>query len=216
MLRSKTNQTQLKNCAERGQYEISASSAERFDAAVGVTIPSKNGSQCDPQRGDVGNRIEVGSAYGVAHPKAFLTGSLKAGIVTLALCTKRVDTLKTEAVPVNGKPVIVRNGLVFGAATVFSAVVPVFVAARAFTGFGVSEGTAVFLSQATFASRLSVLSHGKTGITDRIAGSEGYCFPGIAFVQRDDRFAVVDVPNRVVNVLCVIPLIANESTVLNG
>ena len=102
-----------------------------------MTLPGKDGSQRDPQRGDVGNRIEVGSAYGVAHPKAILTGSLKAGIVTLALCTKRVDTLKAETVPVNGKPVIVRNGLVFRAAPVFPAVVPVFVAARAFTGFGV-------------------------------------------------------------------------------
>ena len=121
-----------------------------------MTIPGKNGSERDPQRGDEGNRIEVGSAYGVAHPKAFLTGSLKAGIVTLALCTKRVDAPKTEAVPVNGKPVIDRNGLVFRATPVFPAVVPVFVVARAYTGFGVSEGTAVFLTQAAFTSRLSV------------------------------------------------------------
>ena len=181
-----------------------------------MTLPGKDGSQRDRQRGDVGNRIEVGSAYGVAHPKTFLTGSLKAGIVTLALCTKCIDTTKTETVPVNGKPVIVRNGLVFRATPVLFAVVPVFVVARAFTGFGISEGTAVFLSQATFASRFTVFLHGEAGFTDRIAGSEGYCFPGIAFVQRNYRFSVVDVPDRVVNVFCVIPLIADESTFLYG
>jgi len=140
----------------------------------------------------------------------FLTSSFETGIVTLAFCPKRVDTLKVEAVPVNGKPVIVRNGFVFGAPPVFLAIVPVLVAARTFAGFRVSEWAAVFLTQAAFASRLSVLSHGKAGFTDRIAGSKVHCFPGVAFVQRDGRFAVVDVPNRVVNVLGVIPFVADE------
>ena len=183
---------------------------------VRVTIPGKNGSQRNRQRGNMRNRIEIVSAIAVTDPKTFLTSSFETGIVTLAFCPKRVDTLKVEAVPVNGKPVIVRNGFVFGAPPVFLAIVPVLVAARTFAGFRVSEWAAVFLTQAAFASRLSVLSHGKAGFTDRIAGSKVHCFPGVAFVQRDDRFAVVDVPNRVVNVLGVIPFVADEGAFLYG
>ena len=143
--------------------------------------------------------------------RALLFGIFEAGIVTLTFCAKRVDVLKTETVPVNRKPVIVRNGLVFGATPVFPAVVPIFVDARAFTGFGVSEGAAVFLLQAAFTSRLSVFKHSETGITDRIAGSKGRCMLGVSLVQRDDRIAVVGISDRVVNVLCVIPLVADES-----
>ena len=181
-----------------------------------MTVPGKNGSQGNCKRGDVRNRIEIGGADAVADPKALLPGGFEAGIVTLALCMKRIDAFETEAVPVNRKPVIIRDSLVFGAAPVFLAVVPVFVAARAFAGVGVSEVAAVFLPQTAFASRFTVLLHGKAGVTDRIAGSKSRCFSGVAFVQRNDRLAVVGVPDRVVNMLCVIPLVADEGAFLYG
>ena len=106
----------------------------------------QNGGQRNRQGGDVGQCVEVCRAGAVAHPQPFLSRRLKAGIVTLALCTQGVCSLETEAAAVNGKPVICWNGLILGAAPVFLAVVPVFVAARANTGLGLAEGAAEFLA----------------------------------------------------------------------
>ena len=90
----------------------------------------QNGGQRNRQGGDVGQCIEVCRACAVAHPQPFLTCGFEAGIVTLTLCTQGIDTLKTQAFPVNGKPVIVWNGLVFRAAPVFLPVIPVFVVTK--------------------------------------------------------------------------------------
>ena len=87
----------------------------------------QNGGQRNSQGRDVGQRIEVCRAVSATHPQPFLTCGFETGIVTLTLCTQGIDTLKTQAFPVNGKPVIVWNGLVFRAAQVFLAVVPVLV-----------------------------------------------------------------------------------------
>ena len=93
----------------------------------------------------MGQCVEVCRACAVTHPQPFLSRRLKAGIVTLTLCTQGVCSLETEAAAVNGKSVIIWNGLIFRAASVFLAVVPVFVAARANTGLGLAEGAAEFL-----------------------------------------------------------------------
>lgn len=61
-------------------------------------------------------------------------------IVTLTFCTQSIDTLKTQAFPVNGKSVVCWNGLILGTATVLLAVIPVIVIAGANTGFGLAEG----------------------------------------------------------------------------
>ena len=66
----------------------------------------QNGGQRNRQGGDVGQCVEVCRAGAVAHPQPFLSRRLKAGIVTLALCTQGVCSLETEAAAVNGKPVI--------------------------------------------------------------------------------------------------------------
>ena len=116
----------------------------------------------------MGQCIEVRRACAIAHPQAFLTCGFEAGIVTLTLCTQGVCPLETEAAAVNGKPVIVWNGLVFRAAPVFLAVVPVFVVTRANTGLGLTEGAAVFLAGTPIVGCLSVLVHGQTGRADRI------------------------------------------------
>ena len=85
-------------------------------------------------------RVEVRRACAAAHPQPFLTCGFEAGIVALALCTQGVSPFKIETAAVNGKSVIVWNGLVFRAAPVFLAVIPVFVVARANTGLGLTEG----------------------------------------------------------------------------
>ena len=90
-------------------------------------------------------RVEVRRACAIAHPQPFLTCGFEAGIVTLTLRPQGVSPFKIETAAVNGKSVIVWNGLVFRAAPVFLAVVPILVAARANTSLRLAERTAVFL-----------------------------------------------------------------------
>lgn len=87
-------------------------------------------------------------------------------IVTLTFCTQSIDTLKTQASPVNGKSVVCWNGLILGTATVLLAVIPVIVIAGANTGFGLAEGAAVFLRNPPSAiGGLAILSYGETSFT---------------------------------------------------
>ena len=128
----------------------------------------QNGGQRNRQGGDVGQCVEVCRAGAVAHPQPFLSRRLKAGIVTLTLCTQGVCSLETEAAAVNGKPVVCWNGLILGAAPVFLAVVPVFVAARANTGLGLAEGTAEFLPYSPSAiGGLAIFVHGEACLPRR-------------------------------------------------
>ena len=115
-------------------------------------------------------RIEVCRAVSATHPQPFLTCGFEAGIVALALRPQGIDTFKTQAFPVNGKSVVIGNGLVFCAAPVLLAVIPILVAARANTGLGLAEGAAVFLPGTPIVGRLAVLVHGKPSLADRITG----------------------------------------------
>lgn len=118
----------------------------------------------------MGQRIEVRRACAVTHPQPFLTCGFEAGIVSFALCPQGVSPFKIETAAVNGKSVIVWNGLVFRAASVLLAVVPILVAARANTSLGLAERTAVFLPGTPIVGRFAVLVHGKPGRADRITG----------------------------------------------
>lgn len=115
-------------------------------------------------------RVEVRRACAAAHPQSFLTCGFEAGIVTLTLCTQGVCPLETEAAAVNGKSVIVWNGLIFRAAPFFLAVVPVFVVTRANTGLGLAERAAEFLPGTMIVGGLAILVHSQPGLTDRITG----------------------------------------------
>ena len=130
----------------------------------------QNGGQRNSQGRDMSQRIEVCRAGSIAHPQPFLTCGFEARIVTLALCTQGVCSLETEAATVNGKSVIVWNGLIFRAAPVFLPIVPVFVAARANTSLRLAEGAAVFLAGTPIVGRFAVLVHGEPGLADRITG----------------------------------------------
>ena len=114
-------------------------------------------------------RIEVCRAVSATHPQPFLTCGFEAGIVALALCTQGVSPFKIETAAVNGKSVVIGNGLVFRAAPVFLAVVPVLVVAGTFAGFGLTERAAVFLPGTIIVGGLAILVHGEPGRADRIA-----------------------------------------------
>ena len=130
----------------------------------------QNGGQRNRQGGDVGQCIEVCRACAVAHPQPFLTRGFEAGIVTLTLRTQGVSPLETEAAAVNGKSVIIGNGLVFRAAPVFLSVVPMLVAAGTRARFGLTEGAAVFLAGTPIVGGFAVLVHSQPGRADRITG----------------------------------------------
>lgn len=129
----------------------------------------QNSGQRNRQGGDVGQRVEVRRACAAAHPQPFLTCGFEAGIVALALCTQGVSPFKIETAAVNGKSVVIGNGLVFRAAPVFLAVVPVLVVAGTFAGFGLTERAAVFLPGTIIVGGLAILVHGEPGRADRIA-----------------------------------------------
>ena len=114
--------------------------------------------------------IEVRRAGAVAHPQPFLTCGFEAGIVTLTLRPQGVSPLKIEAAAVNGKSVIIGNGLVFRAAPVFLSVVPILVATGTRARFGLTEGAAVFLAGTPIVGDFSVLVHSQPGLADRITG----------------------------------------------
>ncbi len=130
----------------------------------------QNGGQRNCQGRGMSQRVEVRRACAIAHPQAFLTCGFEAEIVTLALCTQGVCPLETEAAAVNGKSVIVWNGLVFRAAPVFLAVIPVFVVAGANTGLGLTEGAAEFLPGTMIVGGFATLAHSETSLADWITG----------------------------------------------
>ena len=118
-----------------------------------------------------------------------------------------IDTLKTQAFPVNGKSVVIGNGLAFRAAPVFLAVVPVFVAARANTGLGLAEGTAEFLPNSPSAiGGLAIFVHSQSSITDQVTCRKSFAL-GIAFFEGDKSFPIIDRFHGVVDAFRVVALI---------
>lgn len=77
----------------------------------------------------MGKRIQISDGEFVSYPHPFLPRIFEPGIVTFAFCAEGVITFKVYAVPVDGESQVVRNGNVFGAAAVFSAIIKVFVMA---------------------------------------------------------------------------------------
>ncbi len=152
----------------------------------------QNGGQRNRQGGDVGQCIEVCRACAVAHPQPFLTRGFEAGIVTLTLRTQGVCPLETEAAAVNGKSVIVWNGLVFRAAPVFLAVVPVFVVTRANTGLGLAERAAVLLAGTPIVGGFAIFVHSQSGLADWITDRNRFRGFRAAWIEGDKCLALID------------------------
>ena len=130
----------------------------------------QNGGKRNSQGRDVDQRIEVCRTCAVAHPQPFLTCGFEAGIVTLTLRPQGVSPFERKATAVNGKPVVIGKGLIFRAAPILLAVVPIRVATRANTAFGLAKRTAVFLAGTPIVGGFAVLVHGEPGLADRITG----------------------------------------------
>ena len=119
----------------------SGSPAKGFGGAAGVTGTGEDGGAGNGQGGDMSQRIQVGGAGGVTDPKALLPGRLKTRVVALAFGAQRIGALEMRAFPVNGEPIVIWDRLVFCAASVFLAIVPVFVVGGTFAVSGLAKGT---------------------------------------------------------------------------
>lgn len=173
----------------------------------------QNGGQRNRQGGDVGQCVEVCRAGAVAHPQPFLSRRLKAGIVTLTLCTQGVCSLETEAAAVNGKPVIRGDDPVFNATPVFLPVVPVLVVTRANAGFGLTEWAAEFLPGTIIVGGFAIFVHSQSSITDQVARREDFA-SGIAFFEGDKGFTSIDRFHSVVDDFRIVALIRKKGTPL--
>lgn len=174
----------------------------------------QNGGQRNSQGRDMSQRIEVCRAGSIAHPQPFLTCGFETGIVTLTLCTQGIDTLKTQAFPVNGKPVIGWNGLVFRAAPVFLPVIPVLVVAGTFAGFGLTERAAVFLPGTIIVGGLAILVHSQPGRADRIAGRKRFQNLHTTRIERDKCLALIDCFYGIVDAFRIVALVGKEGAFL--
>ena len=174
----------------------------------------QNGGQRNRQSGDVGQGVEVCRAVSVAHPQPFLTCGFEARIVTLALCTQGVCSLKAETAAVNGKSVVIGNGLVFRAAPVFLPVIPILVAAGTFVGFGLTERAAVFLAGTPIIGGLAILVHGQPGRADWITGRNRFRGFRAAWIEGNKCLALIDRFYRIVDAFRVVALIREKGTPL--
>ena len=162
----------------------------------------------------MGYCVEIRSACTVPYPHTFLTCGFEAGIVALTLCPQGIRPLEIETAAVNGKPVIVWNGLVFRAAPVFLAVVPVFVVTRANTGLGLAERAAVFLAGTPIVGGFAVLVHGEPGLADRITDRNRFRGFRAAWIEGNKRLALIDRFHGVVDDFRIVALIGKEGAFL--
>ena len=174
----------------------------------------QNGGQRNSQGRDMSQRIEVCRAGSIAHPQPFLTCGFEARIVTLALCTQGVSPFEMETTAVNGKSVIVWNGLIFRAAPVFLPIVPVFVVAGANTSLRLAEGAAVFLAGTPIVGGLAVLVHSQPGRADWITDRNRFRGFRAAWIEGDKCLALVDCFYRIVDAFRVIALVGKEGAFL--
>ena len=162
----------------------------------------------------MGQRIEVCRACAIAHPQPFLACGFETGVVSFALCTQGVCPLETEATAVNGKSVVIGNGLIFRAAPVLLAVVPVLVVAGTFAGFGLTERAAVFLPGTIIVGGLSVLAHSQPCFADRIAGRKRFRGFRAAWIERNKSLALIDRFHRIVDAFHIVALVGKEGAFL--
>ena len=174
----------------------------------------QNGGQRNSQGRDVGQRIEVCRAVSVTHPQPFLTCGFEAGIVTLTLCTQGVCPLETEAATVNGKSVVIGNGLIFRAAPVLLAVVPILVVTRANTGLGLAERAAVFLAGTPIVGGFAILVHSQPGLADWITDRNRFRGFRAAWIEGNKSLALIDRFYGIVDAFHIVALVGKEGAFL--
>lgn len=113
----------------------SCNAFDRFQAAERNVRPSGNRGHGDGKQRNMCDGVEVCSGISVANPKPFLPRRFETGVVAFALASQGINRLEFSGFAIDGKPAIIGDCDIFGAAAVFPAVVPVFVIAGAASGF---------------------------------------------------------------------------------
>ena len=103
--------------------------------------------------------VKVSGAFLVANPKALLAGGFETGIVSFTLGAKCVDRFEVDAVAVDGKAVVIRDGDVFGAAAILFPIVPIFVVAGAGALARTLERAAEFLAGTVPVECFAIVEH---------------------------------------------------------
>ena len=90
----------------------------------------------------------------------------------------------------------------------------IIVVAQADTVLGLTGEAAELLAEANFASvkNRSILSHGKTSVAVKTARGQFVRVLCIAFIQRDNGIALINVPDQMVDILCVVTFVTQEGT----
>ena len=164
----------------------------------------------------MGNGVEVFDGFTVSDPKALLAGGLKAGIVAFALGSQGIDGLKSDGAPIDGEPVVVGDGDVFGAAPVFLAVIPIFMVTRTRIGFGVFVRATEFLSGFSVFAEFTVAPHSQARVANGVAHGQWLWIFGISWINGNKTVALILLPDGVVNCFDVKSLVADERTLLDG
>lgn len=125
-------------------------------------------------------RVQVCDRRFVSYPHPFLPRVFEAGIVTFTFRAERTAAFKIPAVPVDGKPQVVRNCNVSGTATMLFAIIKVFMMAKSI--FGRLSWTAELLAGAISIRKFTILPHGKSCFTDGISLRKKFGIFRIAFV----------------------------------
>mgnify|MGYP004526968055 FL=1 len=174
----------------------------------------QNGGQSNSQGRDMSQCVEVRRAGAIAHPQLFLACGFEAGIIPLTLRPQGVSPFKIETTAVNGKPVVIGNGLVFRAAPVLLPVVPVFVATRANTGFGLAERAAVFLAGTPIVGGFAILVHSQPGRADWITDRNRFRGFRAAWIERNKSLALIDRFYGIVDAFHIVALVGKEGAFL--
>lgn len=161
-------------------------------------------------------RIEILRAVVVAHPKAFLTSGFESGVVALALGAQSINGFEMCTLPVDGKPVIIRDGDIFGAAAIFLTIVPVCVVTGTFTGCRAFEGAAKFLTSPATVKSFSIVVHGESSIAERGAGGQLLGVLGVTGIDGDKTLALKFIMDGVVNGLNIKSGITDEIAFPDG
>ena len=158
------------------------------------------------------NRADVLGSGEASYPEPLLPGGFEAGIVTLAFGAQGVHGFECDAGAINGKPIVVGERDVFGAAAILLAIVVTgMVTGASGIILGAFEGTAKLLAAASAGTVFTGFVHGKTGLTDDIAGGQFRWVLGSTRIERDHAIATVYSFHSIVDCLGVVAFIADKS-----
>ena len=117
----------------------------RFKAAIKAFRLSDDSSKSNSKQSNMSNKIQILNGVKTMYSHTLLSCLLETCIVTFDFCSQCVNFLKRNTVTVNGKFVIIGKSNIFGASSIFLAIIPAFVIAQTAFVFRLFQWAAVFL-----------------------------------------------------------------------